>query len=81
MFRYCNNEDVFGYTDGTPTPGGFLSNLDSQQLLTFDNQTVQGAYNDNDMLEVSRRLDVLPSASVLTERRPLEAHKARTRIL
>lgn len=50
--EYCNNEDTFGYTDGTPSPGGFLSNLDSQQLLSFDNQTLSGAYNDNDMLEV-----------------------------
>ena len=52
LVEYCNNMDTFGYTDGTPTPGGFLSNLDSQQLLTYDNQTVIGAYNDNDMLEV-----------------------------
>jgi hypothetical protein len=35
-----------------PSPGGFLSQLDSQQLLTFDNLTVSGAYSDADMLEV-----------------------------
>lgn len=29
-----------------------LSNLDSQQLLTYDNVTTVGAYNDNDMLTV-----------------------------
>jgi hypothetical protein len=43
---------MFGYTGGVPRPGGFLSNLDSQQLLTYDNLTKVGAYNDNDMLEV-----------------------------
>jgi hypothetical protein len=48
----CNNEDIFGFTGGVPSPGGFLSNLDSQQLLTYDNLTVRGAFNDNDMLEV-----------------------------
>lgn len=52
LVEYCNNEDVFGYTAGVPAPGGFLSNLDSQALLTYDNLTVPGAFNDNDMLEV-----------------------------
>lgn len=44
--------DTFGNTDGFPKPGGFLSNLDSQQLLTWDNLTEPGAWNDNDMLYV-----------------------------
>ena len=36
LIEYCNNEDKFGGTDGVPGgPGGFLSNLDSQQLLTL----------------------------------------------
>jgi len=52
LIEYCNNEDFFGFTDGDPQPGGFLSNLDSQALLTLDNLTVVGGYNDNDMLEV-----------------------------
>lgn len=52
LVEYCNNEAFFGFTGGVPRPGGFLSNLDSQQLLTFDNLTKVGAYNDNDMLEV-----------------------------
>jgi hypothetical protein len=52
LVEYCNNEDYFGYTDGSPHPGGFLSNLDSQQLLTWDNMTAPGSWNDNDMLEV-----------------------------
>ena len=42
--RYCNNMDEFGFTDGSPRPGGFLSNLDSQQLLTWDNMTGPGAW-------------------------------------
>ena len=46
--RSCNNAPFFGQTNGR---GGFLSQLDSQQLLTYDNLTVPGAYNDNDMLE------------------------------
>ena len=46
--RSCNNAPFFGETNGR---GGFLSQLDSQQLLTYDNLTVPGAYNDNDMLE------------------------------
>ena len=33
-----------------PAPAGFISQLDSQALLTFDNLTVPGAYNDMDML-------------------------------
>eukprot|EP00039_Didymoeca_costata_P015960 m.278632 g.278632 ORF g.278632 m.278632 type:complete len:599 (+) comp16316_c1_seq7:78-1874(+) len=52
LVEYCNNMDKFGYTNGIPSPGGFLSNLDSQQLLSYDNMTTVGAYNDNDMLEV-----------------------------
>ena len=52
LVEYCNNEDTFGSTDAAQGPGGFLSNLDSQQLLTWDNLTVPGAFNDNDMLEV-----------------------------
>lgn len=51
LVEYCNNMDEFGFTAGVPHAGGFLSNLDSQQLLTLDNLTVQGAYNDNDMLQ------------------------------
>merc|ERR1712159_46632 len=39
---------MFGHTAGR---GGFLSQLDSQQLLTYDNLTVPGAYSDMDMLE------------------------------
>ena len=42
---------MWGNTNGDPQPGGFLSNLDSQQLLTYDNLTDIGAFNDNDMLE------------------------------
>ena len=41
---------MFGDTDGVPAPAGFISQLDSQALLTFDNLTVPGAYNDMDML-------------------------------
>lgn len=52
LVEYCNNEDTFGYTAGIPHPGGFLSNLDSQALLAYDNLTVPGAFSDNDMLEV-----------------------------
>jgi len=52
LIEYCNNADFFGFTDGAPHPGGFLSNLDSQQLLTWDNMSAPGAWNDNDMLEV-----------------------------
>jgi len=52
LVEYCNNEDFFGSTAGVNGPGGFLSNLDSQQLLTFDNLTQPGFTNDNDMLEV-----------------------------
>ncbi len=51
LVEYCNNMDVFGYTGGQPTPGGFLSNLDSQALLNYDNLTAVGAFADNDMLE------------------------------
>lgn len=53
LVEYCNNMDMFGDTDGYPNgPGGFLSNLDSQQLLTWDNMSMPGSFNDNDMLEV-----------------------------
>lgn len=48
LVEYCNNKDFFGSTGGE---GGFLSQLDSQQLLTWDNLTVPGAFSDNDMLE------------------------------
>eukprot|EP00040_Diaphanoeca_grandis_P019806 m.104901 g.104901 ORF g.104901 m.104901 type:complete len:660 (+) comp27602_c1_seq1:1807-3786(+) len=48
LIEFCNNHDVFGHT-GVAT--GFLSQLDSQALLTFDSLTVAGAYNDADMLE------------------------------
>ena len=52
LVEYCNNLDFFGYTGGVPRPGGALSQIDSQALLTFDNLTTRGAYNDNDMLTV-----------------------------
>jgi len=52
LVEYCNNEDVFGSTAAAGGPGGMLSQLDSQQLLTYDNLTVPGFTNDNDMLEV-----------------------------
>ena len=32
-------------TGGVPTVGGFLSNLDSQQLLTWDNMSSPGSWN------------------------------------
>lgn len=57
LIEYCNNYAFWGFTNavseagGKPMPGGFLSQLDSQQLLTYDNMTRPGAYNDNDMLE------------------------------
>ena len=35
-----------------PRPGGTLSQLDSQALLTFDNLTKVGSYNDPDMLTI-----------------------------
>lgn len=44
--------DFFGYTGGVPRPGGTLSQLDSQALLTFDNLTKVGSYNDPDMLTI-----------------------------
>ena len=34
LIEYCNNEDKFGTT--AVRPGGFLSQLDSQSLLTYD---------------------------------------------
>ena len=52
LVEYCNNEDMFGSTAAIAGAGGFLSNLDSQQLLTYDNLTTTGFSNDNDMLEV-----------------------------
>jgi alpha-galactosidase len=52
LIEYCNNLDFFGFTGGVPHPGGMLSQLDSQALLTFDNMTTEGAYNDMDMLHV-----------------------------
>jgi alpha-galactosidase len=52
LVEYCNNEPSFGSTAGFPTPGGLLSQLDSQALLTLDNLTVPGAFNDPDMLDV-----------------------------
>lgn len=58
LIEYCNNEPWFGFTNGyagpgaAAAPGGFLSQLDSQQLLTYDNLTLPGAYSDADMLEV-----------------------------
>jgi hypothetical protein len=51
LVEYCNNYNSFGFTGGVPKPGGFLSNLDSQQLLALDNLTQVGAYSDNDMLQ------------------------------
>ena len=52
LVEYCNNEDVFGSTAAASGTGGMLSQLDSQQLLTYDNLTMPGFSNDNDMLEV-----------------------------
>jgi alpha-galactosidase len=52
LVEYCNNEDRFGFTGGVPMVGGFLSQVDAQALLTYDNLTRSGAYNDADMLEV-----------------------------
>ena len=49
LVEYCNNADAFGQTGGR---GGFLSQLDSQQYLTYDNLTRPGAFSDMDMLEV-----------------------------
>ena len=43
LAEYCNNKDIFGTTGEKE---GFLSQLDSQQLLTWDNLTSPGAYND-----------------------------------
>ena len=48
LVEYCNNYDNFGYTGGVPRTTGTLSQIDSQALLTFDNLTVSGAYNDMD---------------------------------
>ena len=52
LVEYCNNEDVFGSTAALSGAGGMLSQLDAQQLLTYDNLTMPGFSNDNDMLEV-----------------------------
>lgn len=53
---YCrlhsDNLDFFGFTGGIPRPGGTLSQLDSQALLTYDNLTKIGSYNDPDMLTI-----------------------------
>lgn len=58
LIEYCNNFDWFGFTgafDRTAPlvnkPGGFLSQLDSQALLTYDNMTMPGAMSDMDMLQ------------------------------
>ena len=44
LVEYCNNVPQFGRTGHA---SGFLSQLDSQQLLTYDNLTVPGAFSDN----------------------------------
>eukprot|EP01043_Picozoa_sp_COSAG02_P052902 COSAG02_NODE_5771_length_4050_cov_2.519109_2_plen_94_part_00 len=44
LIEYCNNVPQFGRTGQAR---GFLSQLDSQQLLTYDNLTVPGAFSDN----------------------------------
>eukprot|EP01052_Picozoa_sp_SAG31_P076473 SAG31_NODE_35750_length_320_cov_0.769231_1_plen_58_part_01 len=40
---------MFGRTQREP---GFLNQLDSQQLLTYDNLTKPGSFSDMDMLEI-----------------------------
>lgn len=55
LVEYCNNEDKFGSTAAYEGPGGFLSNLDSQQLLTYDNLTRVGEKSE---LPVGRACDV-----------------------
>jgi hypothetical protein len=52
LVEYCNNYDNFGFTGGVPRTTGTLSQIDSQALLTYDNLTEAGAFNDMDMLEV-----------------------------
>lgn len=52
LVEFCNNEDMFGSTAAVSGAGGMLSQLDSQQLLTYDNLTRPGFSSDNDMLEV-----------------------------
>jgi hypothetical protein len=49
LVEYCNNADTFGHTGKGV---GFLNQLDSQQLLSYDNLTAPGSYSDMDMLEV-----------------------------
>ena len=41
LVEYCNNADTFGKTGNGV---GFLNQLDSQQLLTYDNFTSPGSY-------------------------------------
>ena len=53
LIEWCNNEATFGETDKeVGIAGSLLSNLDAQQLLTFDNLTMPGAFSDMDMLEI-----------------------------
>ena len=52
LVEYCNNQDRFGFTDGFPQPGGFLSNLDAQQLLAPPNMSGPGFFLDADLLYV-----------------------------
>ena len=52
LVEYCNNQDRFGFTDGVPQPGGFLSNLDAQQLLAPPNMSAPGFFLDADLLYV-----------------------------
>ena len=62
LVEYCNNFPWFGFTaafDPADTliskPGGFLSQLDSQALLTYDNLTCPGSFSDMDILQVRAR--------------------------
>ena len=53
LVEYCNSDvnDKGGHGFGTTGGrGGFLSQLDSQQLLTYDNMTAPGSYSDMDMM-------------------------------
>lgn len=59
LIEYCNNFDWWGFTGAfdpaaplTPKPGGFLSQLDAQALLTFDNLTAAGSYSDMDIFQI-----------------------------
>eukprot|EP00947_MAST-08B_sp_MAST-8B-sp1_P001967 g1967.t1 len=49
LAEYCNNKVPFGTTGKAE---GFLSQLDSQALLSYDNLTSPGAYTDMDMMEI-----------------------------